>query len=119
MNEPTMTRAERQAWGTKREAYDAVIIERARASGTLPVIDCTAEKYPVPAHILRELDFLNSPAARDTTWREVSALRTQAKKMRSLADSLERKGKESDALRAKADEYEQQADAIEKNAAPV
>ena len=118
-----MTRAERVAWEQKRDQYEEPLIAKARRAGTIPVIDCTAKKYPVPPHVLPKLyaaQRLLHPDAREPIYRAAALLRRKAGSLRSLAVVLERDGKGAKAedMRAKALQHEADADAAELSTTP-
>lgn len=112
-----MTRDERVALEASIERYEGPIVAAARAAGRLPVIDCTARKYPATPAQLDELRRFSDPTARERIFRDSTALRRKASSLRSLASVLDRDGKpdQAEAMRAKAQAHEARADADEES----
>lgn len=110
-----MTRTERLFFAAARDAYEAPIIAAAKAAGRCPVIDATDPGYPVPPATLMELERLENPDVRERHFRDAAVLRRKASGYRSLALTLEGKDKATQGaqLRAKAEQSDAEADALE------
>jgi hypothetical protein len=108
-----VTPEERQKWTAIRDAWEDKIIAKARKAGRVPVVDCTAKDFPVPAAILRELSELDRPEVREAAFRKAAELRRKSASLHSLAKLLEAKGGNTEPTLAKAQALDADAERLE------